>query len=308
LNKNQKLAFATITLAVIVVALAASIYYMTGAPAQTNNSVLPQGEPPQVQLKITGDLTTEKTLSMAELSAMPLTNVTCTIKDETANYVGVSMLDLLNRTGASWDVGFISALASDGFTRTINTYQVYNNSQYPGNDIILAFVKDGKWITDTSEGPLKLITPGLPSNYNVNSVVEISLQPWTTSVTGAVSNPFVLTGSNITDYDVKTVQAAFAPGGEPQRTSDWTGASLWSILQASGVSSGASKVTVSAIDGYSRDYSIQQVQDLGILIGYQENGAYLTPSNGQPYRLVVPTEDFKWGQNWVRWVSQITVS
>ena len=308
MNKVQKVVFTAITIAIIAFALTASISYLTGAPAQTNNLGLPQGEPPQVQLKITGDLAAEKTLSITELSAMPLTNVTCTIKDETANYVGVSMLELLNRTGASWDVGFITVIASDGFSRTINTYQAYNNSQYPGNEIILAFAKDGEWMTDTAEGPLKLITPGLASNYNVKSVSEIRLQPWTINVTGAVANPLVLTGANITDYDVKTVQAALAPGGEPQRTSDWTGASLWSILQASGVSSDASKVTVSAIDGYSRDYTIQQVQDLGILIGYQENSVYLTLANGQPYRLVVPTEDFKWGQNWVRWVSQITVS
>jgi DMSO/TMAO reductase YedYZ molybdopterin-dependent catalytic subunit len=65
---------------------------------------------------------------------------------------------------------------------------------------------------------------------------------------------------------------------------------------------------VLAIDGYNREYTIQQVKDLGILIGYQENGAYLTAANGQPYRLVVPLEEFKWGQYWVRWVSGVTVT
>jgi DMSO/TMAO reductase YedYZ molybdopterin-dependent catalytic subunit len=118
----------------------------------------------------------------------------------------------------------------------------------------------------------------------------------------------VLTGSNITNYEVKTVTAAFAPGGEPQRTSDWTGVTLSSILQASGVSSGATKITVTAIDGYSREYTLAQVDSLGILVGYQENGAYLTNEDGRPFRLFVPAEDFKWGQNWVRWVSEIVVS
>ena len=91
---------------------------------------------------------------------MPLTNVTSTIKGETANYVGVTLLELLNKAGAGWDTGNITVFASDGYNKTINFYQAYNSTQYPGNEIILAFVKNGKWITDTSEGPFKLITPG----------------------------------------------------------------------------------------------------------------------------------------------------
>jgi DMSO/TMAO reductase YedYZ molybdopterin-dependent catalytic subunit len=302
MNKNRKILLAAATLAVIIIA---SIYYLTGI--QTQSNLLPSGEPPTAQLKITGDVSAEKTLTIQDLSQIPLTNVTYTIKGETANYVGVTITELLNRTSASWDTGFITVIATDGFNRTINTYQAYNSTQYPGSEIILAFAKNGKWITDTSEGPLKLITPALASSYNVKSVIEINLQPWIINVTGAVSNPIVLTGQNITSLETKTVQATFAPGGEPQRTSTWTGTSLWSILQASGVLPSASKVTVTAIDGYSKDYAIAQVQDLGILIGYQENGAYLTPANGQPYRLVIPTEDFKWGQFWVKWISQITV-
>jgi DMSO/TMAO reductase YedYZ molybdopterin-dependent catalytic subunit len=306
MNKTKKIVLTAATLAVIIFALIASIYYLAGGPAQSN--LLPTGEPPQVQLKITGDLAAEKSLTIKDLSMMPLTSVTHTIKGETADYVGVTILNLLNKTDASWDAGAINVISTDGFNKTLNLYQAYNSTQYAGSEIILAFVKDGKYITDTKEGPLKLVTPGLASSYNVKSVTEINLQPWTISVTRAVSNPIVLTSGNITNYETKTVQAALAPGGEPQRTSAWTGTSLWSILQASGVSSSASKVTVTAIDGYSREYSVAQVKDLGLLIGFKENGAYLSPVNGQPYRLVVPTEDFKWGQFWVRWVSQVTVS
>jgi DMSO/TMAO reductase YedYZ molybdopterin-dependent catalytic subunit len=305
LNKTRKIVFAAASIAVVIIALAASIYYLTGVPVQSSNFGLPSGNPPLVQLKITGDVASEKTLTINDLAQMPLTNVTSTIKGETANYIGVTLLQLLNHTDASWDAGFINVIAYDGFNKTINTYQVYNSTQYPGKEIILAFAKNGNWITDAAEGPLKLITPDLASNFNVKSVSEIRLQPWLINVTGAVSNPLLLIGSNLTVYEAITVQAALAPGGEPQRTSEWTGVSLWSILQASGVSEDASKVTVSAIDGYSREYTIQQAKELGILIGYKENGAYLTPANGQPYRLVVSTEDFKWGQYWVRWVSGV---
>jgi len=305
MNKNRKIALTAAIIAVIVIASTLSIYCLTSTPAQA--TLLPQGEPPQAQVKITGDIQTEKTLLIDELTQMTLTNVTHTIKGETATYLGVSLLELLNKTNAPWDTGLITIISADGLNKTMNFYQIYNSTQYPNSEIILAFTKNGNWITDTTEGPLKLIAPPLESFYNIKAVTEINLQSWTINVTGAVSNPLVLSGQNITSLGTKTVQAALAPGGEPQRTSAWTGVSLWNILQASGASSNADKVIVHAIDGYSREYTIAQVTDLGILIGYQENGAYLTPVNGQPYRLVVPTEDFKWGQYWVRWVSQVTV-
>jgi DMSO/TMAO reductase YedYZ molybdopterin-dependent catalytic subunit len=269
---------------------------------------VPAGNPPSGQLKLSGDVASEKNLTISDLTQMPLVNVTNTIKGETANYVGVTLTELLNRAGASWDAGAINVIAGgDGYTKTINTYQAYNSTQYSGKEFILAFAKDGQWM-DNSEGPLKLIAPGLANNYNVKDVEEINLQPWIITVNGSVNHPMTLTGNNVTNYETKTINAAFAPGGEPQRTSDWTGVTLSSILQASGVSSSAQNVTITAIDGYSKQFTLQQVQSTGMLVDYKENGAYLTPVNGQPFRLVVPTEDFKWGNFWVRWVSEITVS
>ena len=306
MNKNKKI-FAAATVAIIVVAIAASYYLMI--PAQTaQNSLLPAGEPPQGQIRVTGNVASEKTLTVKDLSQMPLTNVTHTIKGETANYVGVTLLEILNRTGASWDSGLIKVTASDGFNKTLNVYQAWNSTQYPGSEIILAFVKNGQWMTNSTGGPIQLITPGLASSYNVKSVAELQLKPWTINVSGAVSTPLVLTGENLTNFGTVTVQAAFAPGGEPQRTSNWTGTTLWNVLQAAGISQSASKITIAAIDGYSRDFTVAQAKDLNIIIGFKENGEYFPPMMGQPFRLVVPVEDFKWGQYWVRWVSQIEVS
>lgn len=308
MNKNSKIALTAVTIIVIVVALGASLYYLTGNPGATQtNALVPAGNPPSGQLKISGDVAAEENLTISNLTQMPLVNVTNTIKGETANYVGVTLTELLNQTGASWDAGNINVIAGDGYTKTINTYQAYNSTQYNGQEYILAFAKNGQWM-DNSEGPLKLITPGLANAYNVMNVEEINLQPWVITINGSVSHPMTLTGSNITSYEVKTVNAPFAPGGEPQRTSDWTGTTLWSILQAAGVSSSAQDVTITAIDGYSKTFTIQQVQTTGMLVGFKENGAYLKPVDGQPFRLFVPTEDFKWGNYWVRWITQITVS
>ncbi len=309
MNKTAKIALtAAVAIAVIIIALVAVIYYLPGNSAQTGTLKLPAGNPPSAQLKISGNVDKEKTLTIPDLSQMPLTSVTYTIKGETATYIGVTITELLNKTGASWDTGFITTIAGDGFKKTINTYQAYNSTQYPGSEFILAFTKDGQWITNTTEGPLKLIVPGLVSNYNVKNVAEINLEPWTVTVNGEIANPMTITGGNITNFEVKTVNAAFAPGGDAQRTSDWTGVTVSSILEDSGVASSATKITVIAIDGYSREFTLEQVYSTGMLLGYKENSAYLSPNDGQPFRLFVPTEEFKWGQNWVRWISEITIS
>jgi DMSO/TMAO reductase YedYZ molybdopterin-dependent catalytic subunit len=305
LDTNKKIILSVVVIAVIVIAVV-SAYYIKGVPT-AQKSLLPSGKVPQGQVTITGDISTPTTLTVQDLSAMPLTNVTVTIKGETATYVGVTILELLNKAGASWDTGFITLVGSDGYSKTINFYQAYNSTKYAGKEIILAFAENGKWIPGTSDGPFELIAPGFATAYDVYSVTEINLQPWTISVTGT-NNPMTLISSNLTKYGTQTVQAVFAPGGQPQITANWTGVSLWNILQAGGIPSGASSVTVTGIDGYSQEFNISQVQSIGILIGYQENGQYLTPSMGQPYRLVLSSADYKWGRYWVGWIAQVTVS
>ncbi len=305
MDKNKKIVLSIAVIAVIVIA-GSSAYFLISSPAAQSN-LLPSAQPPQAKITVTGDISTPTTLTVQELSAMPLTNVTATIKGETATYVGVTLLELLNKTGASWDTGFITAVGSDGYNKTINFYQAYNSTQYPGKEIIFALAENGKWIPGTSDGPFKLIAPSLASAYDVYSVTEINLQPWTISISGT-TNPMTLIGSNITEYETQTVQAAFAPGSQPQITANWTGAVLWNILQAGGVPAGASSVTVTGIDGYSQQFTLSQVQSIGMLIGYQENGQYLTPNMGQPYRLILPSQDYKWGRYWVGWIAQITVS
>lgn len=304
MGKNKIIAITAVAIAVVIISIVASNYIK----ASVQTGLLPAGAPPQWQIEVTEKGTAKTTLTVENLSQMPLTNVTNTINGETAMYIGVTLLEFLNRTGASWDTGLINAVSTGGDSKTVNLYQAWNSTQYPHNEIILAFVKNGEWMTSSNGGPVQLITPGLASAYNIENVAELQLNACTINVSGAVSNPLVLTGENITAFETKTVQAAFASGGEPQRTSDWTGADLWDILQAAGVSETASKVTVAAVDGYAKEFTVAQVKAIGILIGYKENGEYFTPVDGQPFRLVVPDEEYKWGQYWVRWISQIEVS
>jgi DMSO/TMAO reductase YedYZ molybdopterin-dependent catalytic subunit len=299
LNKQNRIIIGILAVVVIVIVIGASLYFSP----QDDSVKLPSGSAPEGSLEVTGDISSPMTLAANDLTAMPLVNVTTNIEGETATYIGVAITTLLNQTGASWDAGTLNIIGDSSYD--VTTYQALNSTYYVGSEYILAFAKNGEWLTTGTDGPFVFVAPGLTYVYEVR---EINLQHWKVSVTGKVTHPLTLTGENITNYTVKTVQAAFAPGGEPQRTSNWTGITLFSILEAAGVKTDASKVTVTAIDGYSKQFTLAQVQSTGMMLGYQENGSYLSLEGGRPYRLIIPTEELKWGQYWVRWVSEITVT
>ncbi len=104
-------------------------------------------------------------------------------------------------------------ISTDGFNKTINLYQAFNSTQYSGSEILLAIAKNGKWITDTSKGPLKLIAPGLASHITLNALPRSNCNVDNQRFRRRPSTSIVLTGQNITSFETKTVEAAFAPVG-----------------------------------------------------------------------------------------------
>lgn len=307
MNIKEKKSLIVLTLIVIIV-VSSSIYLLTENLLQSEKITIPNETPPEAQLKITGNVETEKTITFTDLLQLPLKSVKATVNGESATYVGVTLTELLNKTGAEWDAGFISVISDETIRCTIDVYQAFNSTLYEGSEIILAFIKNGQWITDNNGGTFAVIAPDLNPTSNVMSVNEINLQPWIITVNGKVSNPLIITSAELSAFEVKTVQATYAPGSGPQRTSNWTGITVSSILQIAEISSDSKTVTVSGIDGYSIEYTIEQVENLGIMLCFQENSVPLSSSTSQPYRLIVPTEDYKWAQFWVKWVSEIKIS
>lgn len=300
---NNKIIIAVIVIAIIGVSAGAYLLM----PSASGNSLLPSGTAPDWEITVSGEGATTTVVSVSDMTEMPLTNVTHTIKGETATYVGVLLTEFCEQSGVSWCAGPVEVTASDGYAKTVNLYQAWNSTQYPEEKMILAFVKDGEYMTEETGGPVQLIAPSLASQYQIKNLASLNVGLWTIQVTGDVSTPMNITGLNITGFETKTVQLAFAPGGEPQRTSNWTGADLWDILEAAGVSESATTIKITAIDGYAREYNITQAQVDGMLVGYMENGDYLTVKDGRPFRLFMEDPELKWGQYWVRWVAQIEV-
>jgi len=306
----------TISIAICVIVTAAlitSVYLVAqpkNAPLATDQ--LPGGKPPQWQISVTGDVAQEKTYTVEEMSQMPLTSVTALVDGKNQTFLGVALIDFCNKTGVNWDAGPLNILGADGANATLSTFQAWNSTYYPyyynQNVIVLAFAQNGKWLTNSTGGPIRLIVPYVSANYQVKAVSEVKCSPWTVSITGAVENPLIITGENLTFLQSKTVRSDFRPGDEPNRTSNWTGLSMMDVLRAANMSDKAESVTIVAIDGYTKNYTLQQAQDSLMMIGYQENGNPLPLSQGGPFRLFLPTDEYKWGQYWIKFVKEIIVS
>jgi DMSO/TMAO reductase YedYZ molybdopterin-dependent catalytic subunit len=310
--KKTTTILAITTTIIVILAAFASMYYteIIGNNLQSNiNHTLPAGQPPQWQIKVTGDVDQEKSFTLDEISKMPLTNVI--VKNENATYCGVTLIEFCSRTGVLWDAGSLKIISANGESATLSIFDAWNSTYYPYdydfNVIVLAFIKNGQWMTNQTGGPAKLIAPDFASNYQVDRVEEIHSEPWAVSITGDVANPLVITGKNLTDFQSQTLRGEFKPGDESNRTSDWTGLPILDVLQSAKVSDQAKQVCVIGIDGYEQNFTLDQVRDGKMMIGYEENEKPLPASQGGPFRLFAPTSEYKWGQYWVKFVVEINV-
>jgi DMSO/TMAO reductase YedYZ molybdopterin-dependent catalytic subunit len=299
----------TIAIAVFLGATV-TVYYSMQVTNPNKPGPLPSGEPPQWQIKVTGDVEQEKTWTLKEIAQLPLTNVTAIVNGENATYVGVPLYDFSNKTSISWDAGPIDIISGDGNKATMNIFQAYNSSAYPyyynNNVIMLAFVKNGQWMTNETGGPVKLVAPYFAAEYQVENVAEIHFDPWIIAISGEVTNPLVITRENLASFQSRTVYAEFAPS--EKRWSNWTGLPILNVLEAANTSNRAEKITIIAVDGYEKTYTIQQVKDGQMLIGYAENEHPLPHNQGGPFRLFAPTDQYKWAQFWVKFIKEIIVS
>ena len=277
----------------------------------SSNQQLPTQPSPDWQIKTTGNTEKPQTYNISDLTKMPLTTIT--VKSENATYRGVSLIDFANKTGAQWDTGTLTITAKSGQTSSINIYQAWNSTVYPynhpHNSIILAFIKNDQWLTSQEGGPLKLIAPSFDVSYQIEQVIQIDSQPWIVSVTGNIANPISITGKNLTVFQSQTITGEFRPGGDPTRTSDWTGITLIDLINIAQITNRAAQVSVIGIDNYTKTFTLEQLQaEKMMMLGYQENGEPLPINEGGPFRLFIPTNTYKWGQYWVKYVTEIKVS
>src|SRR5208283_4929685 len=150
MQKRTKI-LAIFVLAIIVVAT--FVVYLQMEPSA---SQLPSGKPPNWQIMVSGEVKQEVTMTLKEMTQMPLTTVNTVIDGENATYKGVTLLDFCTRNGMDWDAGPINIISANGDEATLTAFQAWNSTSYPyyqnNNRIMLVFVKNGQWMTNETGG------------------------------------------------------------------------------------------------------------------------------------------------------------
>ncbi|MEP7379297.1 MAG: sulfite oxidase [Chloroflexota bacterium] len=151
---------------------------------------------------------------------------------------------------------------------------------------------------------------------------------WRLRIGGAVTRPHELSLDDIRGMPAQTLAVTMECAGngrarlQPRPLStpwlyeaignaEWTGTSLWPVLERAGLSGDAVEILFTGADrglqkddehNYQRSLTVAEVQRPEVMLVYAMNGRPLEPQNGFPLRLLVPGW---YGMTSVKWLQNI---
>lgn len=161
-------------------------------------------------------------------------------------------------------------------------------------------------------------------------IPQVDPSTWRLQIGGRVRKPLELTLDAIRSRPARTVPVTLECAGngrarlmprplsvpwltEAVGTAEWTGTSLWPLLEAAGgleddavevVLRGQDRGVQGELDqAYERSLTIAEARRPEVLLAYEMNGQPLQPQHGYPLRLVVPGW---YGMTSVKWLTAIT--
>ena len=148
--------------------------------------------------------------------------------------------------------------------------------------------------------------PSVPAETptTTSSVYDVNINSYSLDITGTVNNPSFLSYTQILAYPAVTEKVEIVCPDEEDETDDWTGVPVSTLLKEAGLTSAASEVIFTGIDGYHIELPLEFVLRDGVFLAYQMNGQTLSRDRGYPLRLVVKGNI---GAYWMRWVTKIEV-
>ncbi len=158
---------------------------------------------------------------------------------------------------------------------------------------------------------ISLIVVGVLIYMNSDRVTPDE-ENWFVRVHGMVGNETDIHMGEFKTLNTSLFSMALEGTGEDGKEHDYRGITLLELIEGQNVHENATKVTVRAADGYSRSFSISDL-DGGILLVYEKDGKELegrSEGGEGPIRLIVSQEHagtFN-AQYSVKWVSEVVVS
>ncbi|HTY90174.1 MAG TPA: hypothetical protein VMC84_03270 [Methanocella sp.] len=276
----------------------------TAAPSAAggDNSGLKAGltDVPNYKLQVVGG-NTNVTLAYADIKAMGLVEkdgvvmINSVGTETTSDYVGVPMMDIINKAGLpAGDYNF-KISASDGYMK------VYTKAQLEKS--ILGLKENGTALTDNiNKNSIRIVVPDEPGEMWMKVPVKIELtqaagsstEPFVLNITGVTANAIGLKMSKLQSYPVKSLTVPF----KNNTTLSVSGPSLNKILDDYAANTTATKVRFIASDGYNKTVNMTDIRaDNDAIIAIdQQNGTL---------RDILPSQQFS---TWVNKLATIELS
>ncbi len=131
----------------------------------------------------------------------------------------------------------------------------------------------------------------------------VDIEKWQLVVDGLVERPLALTYAQLEPLADEQVTATLDCTGGWYSTQEWRGIGVARLLDRAGVNTGARSVSVEAVSGYGRRFSIEQAR--GYVLATHVARQPLSHAHGFPLRLVAVDHR---GFDWVKWVNRIRVN
>lgn len=131
----------------------------------------------------------------------------------------------------------------------------------------------------------------------------IEITHWKLALAGAVKNPLTFSYNQLRDMATDVQLATLDCTGGWYTTQEWQGVCLARLLEEAGLLDGAKSVTIRAISGYQRRFTLNEAERY--LLALDVAGETLSHGHGFPLRLVAGN---KRGVEWVKWITHVQVN
>jgi hypothetical protein len=240
----------------------------------------------------------------------------------TDTYSGISLWNLLGDaggvtvTGAKNDVlsKYVVATGSDGYKAVFSLGEIDPN--FGAQPVMVAYADTaGQLGPNGSDGLARVVVPGdLAGGRYVSDLVSLKVQSLPEpnpsgpggisdqlALSGKIADPSIVTPETLSALNQSTTETATYLSGSSQTTDTYTGVSLWTLIQDSGVLTDGSikndilryAVVATGSDGYRAIISMGEIDpafgNQPDLVAYSDTGGQLGPG-GQDgaLRLIVP--------------------
>jgi len=234
-----------------------------------------------------------RAMDFVELKGVIMVNSAGT--EFTNDYVGVPMMDIIDKAGLPAGDYNYKVSASDGYMKVYTKAQMEN--------AVLGLKQNGTALTDNiNKDSIRMVMPGEPGDMWMKVPAKIELtqaagssnEPFVLNLTGIAANPIGLKMSKLQSYPVKSLSVPY----KNNTTLNVSGPSLNKILDDYAKNATPSKVRFIASDGFNKTLNYPDVRaDQDAIIAIDSSTGAL--------RVIIPSQPYS---NWVSKLATIELS